>query len=95
MTAIELLDETERLMRAEGWKRREIPGCLLSRMYQAAGLRFGHAVEKSHPALRAAAMAIRQALGTQHITMWDDAPGRTEAEVLDAIERARRILAEP
>jgi len=93
MTPIELLNKTESLIRNEGWGQGHHPGCLLTRMYQAAGLRFGHAVEKDHPVLREAAQAVRQYVKAQHLTLWNDAKERKYSEVLDAIEGARLLLA--
>lgn len=95
MTPIELLEETARRLRAQGWGRKNDPGCLLSRMYQVAGLRFGHAVEREHATLRVAAMAVRRHLGVQHLTMWNDEPGRTLDQVFAAIDGAKALLARP
>lgn len=95
MTAIELLDKTENLLRTKGWGQLHAPGCLLNRMYEADGLRFGHAVEREHAALREAANAVRRVLGVQHLTLWNDERDRTVDQVYDAIDKARRYLSKP
>ena len=95
MTAIELLNKTESLLRSKGWGQRHDPGCLLNRMYEAYGLRFGHAIEREHSTLREAANAVRKATGAQHLTLWNDEAGRTVKDIYDAIEKARQRLMTP
>lgn len=93
MTATQVLNETERLLKTEGWKRLDLYSCIVARAHQACGLRFGYVVQKDHPHLHDAMNAVREHLGVTSVTVWNDEPYRTFDEVLAAIEGGRQVLA--
>lgn len=92
MTALDVLDETERLMHGHGWQRTSLQHCMLGRAYEAAGARFGHIVEKSNISLHQALEAVRSHLGTLQLSLWNSESTRTFEEVLAAIEGGRALL---
>lgn len=89
MTALDVLDRTEQLIRTHGWKATSLQHCLLGRAYEAAGARFGHVSTEAIPALFDALNAIRTHLGTPQLSLWNSESGRTVEEVLAAIAGGR------
>lgn len=87
------IEEIER----RGWHQGAYEGgdgslCLLGALRVAAGRDSDHVLEEGDDDIFAAQHAVRVVTGHRHPHFWNDTPGRTEAEVLEALRLAGKEL---